>query len=214
MPIKVAFTDDHLMVLDGLSTALSDDPDLEITGVYQSGAELLAHIPTTPPDILLLDLQLSDTTGQEVALQLVREQPAIKIIILTGIESPVVIRDMMKAGCKGYLLKTTADKNLLIQAIKSVHAGELFLEPSLQQRLLQDVLATEHNMLSASKKLTTRETEILKLIVREYTNQQIAEQLFISMKTVENHRHNLLQKLDVKNAIGLVKAAMKMGLMD
>jgi len=200
------------MLLDGIQNALSEEPDIEITGAYQSAKELLCNIHKSTPDILLLDLQLPDKTGQEVAAEVIRELPSVRIIILSGIESPVVIQDMMKEGCKGYLLKTTASKKQIINAIRTVYKGQLFLEPVIQERLLRDVLETKRRVTTGNKKLTAREKDVLQLIAMEYNNQQIADKLYISLRTVENHRHNLIQKLEVKNAIGLVKAAMELGL--
>ncbi len=201
------------MLLDGIQNALSEDPDIEIAGTYQSAKELFNNIHKSTPDILLLDLQLPDKTGQEIAAELARNFPSVKIIILSGIESPLVIQDMMKEGCKGYLLKTTANKNQIINAIKTVYKGQLFLESGIQERLLRDVLETKRRGPADKKRLTAREKDVLQLIAMEYNNQQIADKLYISLRTVENHRHNLIQKLEVKNAIGLVKAAMELGLM-
>ncbi len=212
MPIKVAITDDHIMVLNGLKNVLSDEPDILLSGVFQTGNDLLASLEECLPDILLLDLQLTDITGQELAFHILKTHPAVKIIILTGIESPMVIQDMMKAGCKGYLLKTTTDKDQLIDAIKKVYKGELFLEPVIQQKLLHNVFDTQTTTVSSNKKLSTREKEVLRFIALGNTNQQIANMLFISSRTVENHRHNLMQKLEVKNALGLIKAAMDLKL--
>ncbi len=213
MPIKVVLTDDHMMVLDGLKNVLKGDPDIEVTGVFQSGKELLATFASQLPDVLLLDLQLADITGQEVATKIIKEYPSVKIIILSGIESPPIIQDMMKFGCRGYLLKSTTNKTLLLEAIKKVYEGQLYMEASVQQRLLQDVLDAKQTALPSNKKLTTREKDILRLIAGGYTNQQIGDMLYISPRTVENHRHNLIQKLEVKNSLGLIKAAMDLGLM-
>lgn len=212
MPIKVALTDDHLMLLDGIRNALSEEPDIEITGAYQSAQELFSEIYKSPPDILLLDLQLPDKTGQEIVAELARALPSVRIIILSGIESPLMIQEMMKEGCRGYLLKTAASKKQIVSAIRTVYKGQLFLEPLIQERLLRDVLETKRAPRIGNRKLTARERDVLQLIAMEYNNQEIADKLYISLRTVENHRHNLIQKLEVKNAIGLVKAAMELGL--
>ncbi len=214
MPIKVALADDHPMVIDGLSNALSIHEEIEVAGIYKTGRELLTGIRHNLPDILLLDLQLPDKTGQELAIELLRSYPTLRILILSGVESPGIIQDMMKEGCCGYLLKNTTDKHTLLKAIFAVYEGRLFLEPVLKERLLESVLRKTPQPVSKSKKLTAREMDVLRLIAMEYTNQQIADRLFISLRTVESHRHNLIQKLEVKNAIGLIKAAMDLGLMN
>ncbi len=212
MPIKISLLDDHPMILDGLVTALSSDTEIEIIGNYQSGKELFTYIRKDTPDILLLDLQLPDKNGQEVAMQVLHEFPEVKIIILSSIDSPLVIQDMMKEGCKSYLLKATANKNTILHAIKTVFKGDIFLEPEIQKQLLENVLVTPKIQPKNNRKLTGRERDVLQLIAMEYTNQQIADKLFVSLRTVENHRHSLMQKLEIKNAIGLVKAAMEFGL--
>ncbi len=212
--IKVAITDDHAIVVDGLRNVLKNYPNIMITGMYRSGMELMQGIQHEAPDVLLLDLQLPDQTGYEVAKEVLKDYPSLRILVFSSIESSLVVQDMMKAGCRGYLQKTTTNKELLVRAINEVYQGKIFLEPELQQQLLENVLETNSKNHSLSKQLTAREKDVLKLIAHGYSNQQIADKLYVSLRTVESHRYNLLHKLDVKNAIGLVKAAMQMGLMD
>lgn len=209
-PITVALTDDHPMVLEGLQKVLNEIGEIEVTGVYKTGKELLAGLKNGLPDVLLLDVQLPDITGLEVAKIVRAEYSEIKILVLSGIESQYYIMDLIKQGCNGYLLKNTTDHRLLIEGIKGVYNGELFLDPSMKQNLLQEMLRVKRKK-NASPKLTEREKEVLQLIIKEYGNQEIANKLCISLRTAENHRYNLLQKLDVKNTVGLVKAALQMG---
>lgn len=213
MPIKIALADDHIMVLDGLRNALASEPDIVILGCYRTGAALMEALGKgMSPDVLLLDLQLPDKTGQEIAVEVMRHYPGTRILILSGVDSSMVIQDMMEVGCKGYLLKTMTDKDLLVLAIQSVYNGKIFLEPSIRERLLEGMLEAKQKPAMTKRKLTARERDVLQLIAMEFTNQQIADRLFISLRTVENHRHNLIQKLEVKNGLGLIKAAMEMGL--
>lgn len=209
--ITVALTDDHPMVLEGLQKVLNEVEAIHVSGVYSNGKELLAGLKTTVPDVLVLDVQLPDITGLEVAKIVKTAYPDIKILILSGIESHYYIVDLIQQGCNGYLLKSTTDHTLLLEGIKAVYAGELFLDPSMKQALLQEMLRAKRKK-NASPKLTEREKEVLQLIIKEYGNQEIADKLCISLRTAENHRYNLLQKLDVKNTVGLVKAALQMGL--
>lgn len=209
--IKIALTDDHQMVLEGLQKVLEPAADIEVTGAYRCAKDLFTGLKKVVPDVLLLDVQLPDMTGLEVAKIIRQEYLDMKILVLSGIESHYYIMDLIKQGCNGYLLKSTTDNRLLLEGVRSVYNGELFLDPSMKQTVLQEMLRAKRRK-NASPKLTEREKEVLQLIIKEYGNQEIADKLFISLRTVENHRYNLLQKLDVKNTVGLVKAAMQMGL--
>ncbi len=140
MSIKVALADDHPMLLEGLCNVLNSDPDIEVTAVYSSGKELLDGVKTNLPDVLLLDLQLPDKTGQELAVELMRTWPSLRILILSGIDSPMMIKDMMKQGCRGYLLKAATSKQVLLSAVRSVYEGHIFLESGIKEQLLEDVL--------------------------------------------------------------------------
>ncbi len=210
--IKLAITDDHPLVIDGLLNALSDVPDIVITGTYNNGASLLSGLQEILPDVLLLDLQLPDKKGTELVPILLQQYPNLHILILSGIESSPYIREMMQKGCKGYLLKSNTDKVVLTNAIREVYNGGIYLEASLKEQLLHEMLIVKRKMDKLSPRITRREREVLNLIMKELTNQEIADKLFISLRTVETHRYNLLQKLNAKNTAGLLRIAREMGL--
>lgn len=212
--IKVAITDDHHMVIEGLRNVLKAFGHIQVIATYTRAHALLKGLEAEVPDVLLLDLQLPDQPGYEIVKTLISKYPQMRVLILSGIESDYYIQDMIRQGCSGYLLKSTADKNLLASAIQKVYEGEVFLDPSIKEALLLKMLKGKKMKESIQPKITEREKEVLQLIVQEFDNQEIANKLFISLRTVENHRYNLLQKLDVKNTVGLVKIAMKMGLLD
>ena len=212
--IRIAITDDHPIVIDGLRNALSQEQDIIITGAYHNGAELFKGLQQQPVDVLILDLQLPDKTGNELVPPLLQQYPGMHILILSGIESSPYIQEMIRKGCKGYLLKSKTDRNTLVTAIKQIYAGELFLDAALKEQLLREMLVTKRKGNKLNPRITQREKEVLDLIIAEYSNQEIAERLFISLRTVETHRYNLLQKLDVKNTAGLLRAAHQMGLVD
>jgi len=214
MSIRVAITDDHLMLVKGLKDTLATNKNIEIIATYTSGNALLAGLQQTQPDVLLLDIHLPDKTGIELAPIILQKYPAIRILILSGADSFFQIKDMIKQGCLGYLLKSTTDQPTLLQAIESVYKGNVFLDPTIREDLLNSMLKDEKGMNAASAKLTKREIEILKFIVAEYSNQDIADRLFLSLRTVENHRFNIIQKLGVKNTVGLIRKAMELGLMN
>jgi DNA-binding NarL/FixJ family response regulator len=210
--INVAITDDHPIVIDGLLTAFRDEHDITITGTYNSGAALLRGLHETVPDVLLLDLQLPDTNGTELVPVVLQQYPSVHIIILSGIESSPYIKEMLQKGCKGYLLKSNTGKSILMSAVRDVYEGNIYIETSIKDQLLHEMLITKRKLDKINPKITQREQEVLKLIMQELNNQEIADTLFISLRTVETHRYNLLQKLNAKNTAGLLRIARQMGL--
>lgn len=210
--IKLAITDDHPMIIDGLLNALRDVPDIEVTGTYNNGAGLLKGLQTHPSDVLLLDLQLPDRNGSELVPVLLQQYPDLHILILSGIESSPYIKEMMQKGCKGYLLKSSTIKSSLIEAIHVVNEGGIYLEPMLKEQLLHEMLIAKRKSARLQPTITQREREVLNLIIEELSNQEIADRLFISLRTVETHRYNLLQKLNAKNTAGLLRIARQMGM--
>jgi DNA-binding NarL/FixJ family response regulator len=213
MPIKIVIIDDHPLAIAGLQNMLYNVPHMEVIAVYTTGAALLEGLKQQQPDVLLLDVLLPDMKGAELAAYIRREYPHVQIIALTSLDAPIHVRSMMREGCRGYVLKNT-DKASLVYAIAQVHEGHEYIEPSLKEKMLYNVIHYRKLATGKSPNLTHREKEILKLIVAEYTSQQIADQLFLSLRTVETHRFNLQKKLAVNNTIGLVKAAIQMGLID
>lgn len=211
-PIKVAIADDHLVVIEGLQKALATIDDIVITDCYQRGHALLHDISSNMPDVLLLDVQLPDIRGKELAMKLLKQYPNLKILVLSGVEAHSYIQDMIEAGCLGYLLKGTADRDMLHKGIHEVYRGNLYIDPSIREELFREMLAGKRKKQQMTEKITEREKEVLEFILKEMDNQEIADELNISIRTVENHRYNLSQKLNVKNIVGLVKAAMDMGL--
>lgn len=207
MCIKVAITDDHPVVIKGLLNVLNDVQDIEVCDTYSSGAELLEGLNYKQPDVLMLDIQMPDKTGNELVRIIHKKWPGIKVLAFTSMDTTFHIRDMLQHGCTGYITKNTNPATLLT-AIRQVHSGEPYVETHLQELLLRNITGTNNI------DITRREKEILQLIVEEYTSQDIADKLFISLKTVESHRFSLFQKLNVKNSIGLIKTALQMGLID
>ncbi len=214
MPIQIAITDDHPLVVDGLLNAFKESPDIVVLNTYRSGAQLLEGLKSACPDVLLLDLQLPDTTGVVLAPQILALYPEIRILILSGVDDIQQVQAMIDMGCMGYLLKTTTDQQLLLQAISEVYRYTVFMDPQLKDELLRNILNSKKKDNNKVPDLTRREKEILQLIVSEYNNQEIADKLFLSLRTVENHRYNLLQKLNAKNTVSLVKMAINMNLVN
>ncbi len=214
MQIKVVITDDHPLTMSGVEHILQPYPHIVITGQYTSGAALMEGLRLQQPDVLLLDIMLPDQSGKDLAEQISRTYPQIRILALTSLDSPHHVKGMMRRGCLGYLLKNT-DQHTLITAIEQVYKGVEYIDPALKDQLLRHMLkgqkAESPDLVPV---LTQREKEVLQMIVEEYTSQEIADKLFLSLRTVEGHRLSLLQKLDAKNTVGLVKIALQMRLVE
>ncbi|MFT3910764.1 MAG: response regulator transcription factor [Ferruginibacter sp.] len=205
--INVAITDDQSIIINGLQKILSGMPGITITGTYINGDELLNGLAAAQPDVLLLDIQMPGKTGIELAGIIAKKYPSIKIIALTNFDVPAQIKKMLQQGCQGYLLKDV-EPEIIVKAIETVHNGEMYIQEQVQVKLMKNLSDSG----SGNNVITRREKEILQLIVEEYTNKEIADKLFLSLRTVENHRNHLLQKFKVKNTAGLVKIAIQEGL--
>lgn len=202
------------MVISGLTNMLQPFPHIEVVSGFLSGEALLRTELNPVPDIALIDIMMPGIQGPELAKTLRLRYPDMRLLAVTSINTPGHIRQMMKNGCSGFLLKNT-DQEILLEAIEKVYAGEEYIEEKIKEQFLHNYLGFKEKLGRQSQvnpTLTRREKEILKLIIQEYTNQEIADKLFLSLRTVENHRFNLQQKLKVNNLVGLVKVAIQLGL--
>ncbi len=208
--IKLFVIDDHPLVIQGIQAMLNEAEDIEVVGSAQSAAEGRALLAQQEIDILILDINLPDNDGLKLCADLMAKYPGLKIIALTTYEEVSFVRAMLKAGAKGYLFKTTPSKEFFA-AIRTVMQGETYLSADVNQKLIASALHQTANN-SFIPKLTRREKEVLKLIMAEHTNQEIASLLSIAVSTVETHRTHLCEKLGARNTAGLVKNAIQMGL--
>lgn len=209
--INVALLDDHPLILSGLETLISKEEDIHVTGTFQSGAALLKAMEQKLPDVLLLDIHLPEMSGDEIALLITRNYPAVKIIVLSNLDYPYYIKNLIQYGIKGFLLKSS-DKGNVILAIRTVFAGEQYIDEEIADKITA-YRRSINQMQAHPLLLTKREKEIMQLIAKDYTSQEIADKLFLSKRTIDTHRNSLLLKLDVKNSAGLIKKAMDMGLL-
>jgi DNA-binding NarL/FixJ family response regulator len=207
MSIKIAITDDHQLVLQGIKSMLSDTEEVSVVASFSNAQQTLKGITASKAEVLLLDINLPDQDGISLSKKLLKQQPGLKIIALTNFEDLSFVKRMLKNGVHGYLLKNT-DKLELISALKAVLSGDIYLQKDLQKRLLlNDTKSNSKNQLIP--KLTRREQEVLQAIAEELTTKEISEKLFISPKTVETHRMNLMSKLGAKNSVGIIKIALE-----
>lgn len=208
--IKVSIVDDHTMVLQGIQTMLQNESNIQVIGAYDKAVHFFDDVNKNQPNILLLDINLPDGNGIELCKEIGLKCPNIIIIALSNYSEPGFIKNMLRNGAKGYLLKNT-EKDELILALKEVYAGNTYLPRAVQQILLDESIGSPTQTRFVPK-LTRREKEVLNLIANEHTSQEIAEKLCVSPKTVEAHRNNLIQKMGARNTAGLIKSAMEKGL--
>ena len=216
--IKVILVDDHEIIRDGIKALLRGANGIEIVGEAENGQEALEILEFKEVDLVLMDISMPVMNGIDATKYISQNYPKIKVIVLSMHDDESHIINMLKAGAVGYIFKNTG-KVKLIEAIKTVSSGESFFAKEASQRIMEHFM---HNKAPEKKngsiedvdRLTEREKEVLRLIAEEFTNQEIADKLFLSPRTIDTHRRNLLQKLNVKNTAGLVKVAIKCGLLD
>jgi len=210
--IKIVIADDHQMFIDGIRALLAGNSSLQIVAEAHNGSEALQAIVQQQANLVLLDVNMPVMDGLSALKELKEKHPAVKVIMLTMHNSSDHIQKLLKAGADGYILKNTGKEELSL-GIETVMRGKSFFSREVTEVIMEN-LQGKKSRAQAVTELTARETEVLKLIVKELTTHEIAEQLFISPNTVETHRKNLISKLNVKNVAGLVKYALQHGLAD
>ncbi|WP_117879777.1 response regulator [Aureibaculum luteum] len=212
MITKISITDDHKIVLKGIQSMLKDTKEIEVVGIYNNAMETIQNIDKDKPDVLLLDINLPDMNGIDLCKKIKNTNEKLKIIAISNFDEISFVKRMLNNGASGYLLKNT-DKLELLEAFKTVLSDGQYLQKDIQRKLLSQTLGQKKKS-SLFTKLTRREKEVLNAIAEELTTQEIADKLFISSKTVETHRMNLMSKLGAKNSVGIIKTAIEQGLLD
>ena len=207
--IKILVADDHIIFRQGLLKLLQSTEDIEIVGETGIGNEVISLLLKQKPDIVILDISLPGRSGFEIAEDIRNQGIETKVIFLTMHNDSLTAKRAMGSNVSGFVIKDNAFEDLLY-AIKAVASGGKFISPSISDMILSLHAPKE----PLQKILTERESEILRLIASGLTNKQIAEKLFISIKTVETHRSRILQKLDVHTTADLVKYAIRKGLLE
>ena len=215
--IRILLADDHQLFIDGLKAVLKTEPSLEVVAQALNGEQVLKELEAQHVDIVLLDINMPNTKVLELTQEIQKKYSAVKIIILTMHHGTRYYVKLLQLGIKGYLNKS-AEKQEVIEAIHKVVAGEIYISGEITDHMKfskKETYSSFDNSLShPSDLLTKREIEVLRLVVQEYTNNEIAEKLFISTGTVDTHRKNIILKLGVKNTVGLIKYAFKNGLIE
>lgn len=213
--VKLLLADDHKIVRQGIKKLLEEEPDLQVAGEAANGREAVKKATELKPDVILMDITLSNLNGLEATKQIKKVLPDVKVIMLTMHKNEEYVLQSFQAGASGYILKEGAVEEL-VSAIRSIHQDKSFLSPTISKTLIDAYLRKMETGKTETPfdLLTDREREVLQLIAEGYTNREVAKSLFISVKTVEAHRAHIMQKLNIHDIAKLVKYAIQKGLVD
>lgn len=216
--IRILVADDHGVLRAGLRSLFNSQPDMEVCGEAADGHEAIALAAANGPDVVLLDLKMPGLGGAEAIGRIRAAQPAAKVLVLTMYDDESYLRRVLDAGASGYVLKRAADVELL-SAIRAVHEGGVYLDPSLGRAVVEGFLAAKPAGVQApgargeADGLSDRERDVLRLLAHGYTNRQIAEKLFLSVKTVEGYKARIVEKLGLRGRAALTGYALEKGLL-
>lgn len=213
--IRVLICDDHTILREGIRLLLNSQVDMQVVGEAMDGRDAVEKARALKPDVILMDIAMPSLNGLEATKQIHRDDPNARVLVLTMYESDEYVAQMLEAGATGYVLKKVAGSEL-VYAIRAVHQGEAFLYPSITKRLVEDYL---HRVETGQERtsldnLTDREREILQLIAEGHTSKEIADLLSLSIRTVQNHRAHVMQKLGIHDRGDLIKYAIQKGIIE
>ncbi len=212
--IRVLLADDHAIVREGVRMILAKESDIEVVGEAQDGAQALEMVERLKPAVVVMDISMPGMGGIEATQQAKARHPDVNILALTMHEDESYVFKLLHAGASGYVLKRAAARDL-VEAVRAAAKGEAFLYPSVARKVVEDYLKrVETGEGRGYDGLTEREREILTLIAQGFSNQQIAEKLYISIKTVQTHRAHVLEKLGLHDRTELVRYAIRKGLIE
>jgi DNA-binding NarL/FixJ family response regulator len=213
--IRVILAEDHTIVRKGLRSLLEGEEDIEVIGEAGNGKEAITLVEQKKPDIVVMDIGMPELNGLEATRRIKKKFPQTKVLILTMHTNEEYVFEILQAGASGYIVKKAAPTEL-VSALRAVEQGESFLSPSISKKVIDEYLqrAGEAKRRGAFELLTDREREVLQLIAEGNSTRGIAGRLFISTKTVETHRSNLMEKLDLHGTADLTRYAIRMGIVD
>ncbi|HKO54501.1 MAG TPA: response regulator transcription factor [Thermoanaerobaculia bacterium] len=212
-PIRVLLADDHTLVRAGIRGLLAALPDVEVVGETGDGQEALRLAETLRPDVMLLDIGMPGLNGLEVAARLAKLDPAIRVVMLSMHATEEYVLQALRAGAAAYLLKGSAVAELEV-AIRAVARGEMYLSPAVSKRVVDEYVSRTGGATDPLAALTPRQREILQLVAEGHTSKEIAQRLGLSHRTVEVHRNQLMKRLGVHDLPGLVRFAVRVGLVE
>jgi len=211
--IKVLLAEDHTIVRKGLLSLLKTETDIEVVAEAEDGRQAVEQVAHLKPDVVVMDISMPSLNGLEATRQIKKNSTDVKILILSVHTDKEYIFQALRAGASGYLVKKAAPMDL-INAIQALYRGESFLSPSISKKVIEEYIKNASKMSETkdrSENLSGREREVVQLIAEGLSNQKIAELLHVSVKTVETHRARIMKKLDIHNAAGLTKYAVRRG---
>ncbi|MBI3142391.1 MAG: response regulator transcription factor [Bacteroidetes bacterium] len=213
--VRLALADDHQLVLDGLKSLIHEVPDFELVSDVTNGRDLCLVADNFKLDVVLVDIDMPIMNGMQATEIIKKKHPEVKVLVLTMHNEKGIIQKVLEVGADGYLLKNT-NQHELIEAIRKVVRGEKYFSPEVTMSLasMTDGSKIKLQNFEIDTSLTEREIEILKMIAQGYSNKEIGDKLFISHRTVDTHRTNLMRKLDAKNIAALIRYAIRAGLVD
>jgi DNA-binding NarL/FixJ family response regulator len=214
--IKVLIVDDHTLFRKGIRKLLESIEGTEIVGEASDGVEALKKVVSLKPDVVLMDISMKEMNGLEATREIRRNHPGTSVILLTMHDNEEHLKQSLEYGASGYLLKDASAQELFL-AIEAANRGETYLSPSVSRKMINKFLEVKQQPEQSANPLSIlsrRELEILKLLAESKSNKVIADELCISIKTVEKHRTNIMQKLEIHNIVDLVKYAIKTGLVN
>lgn len=213
--IGIFLVDDHQIVRDGIKALLQDAPEIAISGEASNGKELLERLSSTETDIILMDISIPDISGIELTKQVIKNHPDIKVLILSMYIQEDFIVNAIAAGAKGYLPKNTT-RHELLNAITKIYEGNEYYSDAISKIILENYISNVRKpkeLEPVNDKeddvLSSREKQILQMVVEGQSNQEIADKLFISIRTVESHKNHIMQKLGIKSTVDLIKYALR-----
>ena len=208
---RILIADDHSIVRSGLRKILDAKPDMEVVAEAEDGAEAVEKALAEDVDLVILDVSMPRKTGIQAAAELHKRRPELRVLMLSMHDSEQFLFEALKAGASGYVLKSGADTDI-VEAIRAAMRGDSYLYPSAVTTLVRDYVERGGRGEEQFDVLTPRELEVLKLIAEAYTSKEIAKELWISIKTVERHRQNILDKLGMRDRVELTRYAIRRGL--
>ena len=212
--INVLLADDHTVVRQGLRMLIEGEPDIAVVGEADNGLQTVQMARKLRPDVVVLDVAMPHLNGLEVTRRITRDLPDTRVLVLSSYSDEEYVQQLTEQGASGYLVKQTAG-NELIKAIREAHKGNAFFSPSISKRFLdqcRDAFSRKERLAKKTGRLTSREAEVLQLIAEGRANKQIASELGISIKTVEKHRQQVMNKLGIHDVAGLTRHAITKGI--
>lgn len=211
METTILLADDHRLVREGLRKLIEEREDLRVVAEATTGQEAIELCQKLRPDLVLMDISMPGLSGIDATRRICKNTPGTKVLILSMHDNQGYVEEVLRSGASGYVLKDSAASDLL-QAIDAVRGGDSFLSPTVTQQVVDAIARPADRPVAAASQLTDREREVLTLIAEGLSSKEIAQKLGVSLKTIESHRANLMDKLDIHKVSGLVRFAIRAGL--